>query len=95
MRIRICEDYPISVLVQLLTRLRVQGLYDDGMFGHSTIDQFIRDLGSHAQTEPAFDLSSYAKAVVLLYFVTGMTDKFKRGKFVYFILICLEIFMAP
>ncbi|KAE9399609.1 hypothetical protein BT96DRAFT_858116, partial [Gymnopus androsaceus JB14] len=55
------------------------GLYDDGMFGHSTIDQFIRDLGSHAQTEPAFDLSSYAKAVVLLYFVTGMTDKFKRG----------------
>ncbi|KIK57326.1 hypothetical protein GYMLUDRAFT_263098 [Collybiopsis luxurians FD-317 M1] len=53
------------------------GLYNGGILGHSTIDQFMNDL--NPVSESIFDSSSYPKAVVLLHAATGLTHRFRRG----------------
>ncbi|KAJ3982882.1 hypothetical protein F5890DRAFT_1414860, partial [Lentinula detonsa] len=52
------------------------GLYNGGAFGHSTIDCFIHDLTPASGL--VFDLSSYAKAVVILHSATALTHQFSR-----------------
>ncbi|KAJ3784782.1 hypothetical protein GGU10DRAFT_20372 [Lentinula aff. detonsa] len=53
------------------------GLYNGGAFGRSTIDCFIHDLTPASGL--VFDLSSYAKAVVILHSATALTHQFSRG----------------
>ncbi|KAJ3874327.1 hypothetical protein F5051DRAFT_505946 [Lentinula edodes] len=53
------------------------GLCNSGAFGHSTIDLFIHGLSPISNLSS--ELSSYAKAVVILHSVTALTHKFNRG----------------
>ncbi|KAJ4474290.1 hypothetical protein J3R30DRAFT_3707084 [Lentinula aciculospora] len=53
------------------------GLYNGGIFRHSTIDCFIHDPSPASSL--LFNSSLYAKAVVVLHTVTSLTHRFNRG----------------
>ncbi|KAF5390909.1 hypothetical protein D9757_004032 [Collybiopsis confluens] len=60
-----------------LSKKDMQDIHNNGISGHSTIEQFVNDLSPVAH--PVFDSSSYPKAVVLLHAATRLYHRYTQG----------------